>query len=149
MSFRLNWASLLKKKGTNSFGDLETKLNVKRDIKNKNDIELLVHTFYDRVKDDNLLSVVINEKMIPDWSGHLASMSEFWKTILLDKRPYEGKPAEKHLTLPITSHHFDRWITLFHVTLDDLYAGKQTEEAKYHAHKMAEVFRTKLHITGF
>lgn len=125
------------------------KATAKTDIRNREDIRLLVHTFYERVKNDDLLSAVINERTIPNWSDHLALISEFWQTILLDKSQYEGKPAEKHLDLPITSHHFDRWITLFHLTLDDLYEGKLAEEAKFHAHRMAEVFRSKLHLTRF
>jgi hemoglobin len=121
----------------------------KSDIRNSEDIRILISAFYERVKNDDLLASIINEKTIPNWSDHLESMSEFWKTILLDKSHYEGKPAEKHLHLPITSHHFDRWITLFHQTLDDLYEGSLTDEAKFQAHKMAEVFRTKLHLTRF
>ena len=127
----------------------QKKAAAKTDIRNREDIQLLVHTFYERVKNDDLLSGVINERTIHNWPDHLTLITEFWQTVLLDKSQYQGKPAEKHLDLPLTSHHFDRWITLFHLTLDDLYEGKLAEEAKFHAHRMAEVFRTKLHLTRF
>lgn len=129
--------------------NLYSKANTKRDIKNKEDIRLLIESFYGRVRNDDLLSPIINEKNIPDWSDHVSLVCEFWETILLNKNHYQGEPARKHLDLPINNHHFDRWITLFHLTLDELYAGEVAEVAKFQAHKMAEVLRTKLHLSGF
>ena len=128
---------------------LQTETNTKPDITSKEDIRLLIDAFYNRVRNDHLLSPIINEKNIPNWSGHLSLICEFWEAILFKKNYYEGEPVRKHLELSINSHHFDRWITLFHLTLDEMYAGKVTEEAKFQAHKMAEVFRTKLHLTRF
>jgi hemoglobin len=123
--------------------------SVKRDIEREEDIKTLVSTFYERVKNDSLLSAVINDHTISNWSDHLAVMCQFWQTILLNKEPYKGTPAKKHVDLPIENKHFDRWITIFHQTLDDLYTGPVTEEAKFHAHKMAEIFRYKLELTRF
>ena len=128
---------------------LQPKTNAKQDIRTREDIRFLIHSFYNRVRNDELLSPIINEKNIPAWSDHLSLTCEFWETILLNKTHYNAEAVQKHLELPITSHHFDRWVTLFHLTLDEFYAGKVTEEAKFQAHKMAEVFRTKLHLTGF
>src|SRR5688572_19308349 len=121
----------------------------KHDIGRIEDIKTLVFTFYERVKKDDLLSNVINDQTITNWPDHLALMCEFWQTILLNKEPYKGSPAKKHVDLQIENKHFDRWITVFHQTLDDLYAGPVTEEAKFHVHKMAEVFRCKLELTRF
>ncbi|HYI76196.1 MAG TPA: group III truncated hemoglobin [Chryseolinea sp.] len=119
----------------------------KNDIRNVEDIKILVFTFYERVKKDDLLSTIINDQTIPNWSDHLNLMSEFWQTVLLNKEPYKGTPAKKHVDLPIGNQHFDRWITVFHQTLDDLFSGPVTEEAKFQAHKMAEIFRYKLELT--
>lgn len=123
--------------------------SVKSDIENVEDIKILISTFYERAKGDALLSAVINDHTIANWSDHLSVMCQFWQTILLNKEPYKGTPAKKHVDLPIGNKHFDRWITIFHQTLDDLYAGPVTEEAKFHAHKMAEIFRYKLELTRF
>ena len=127
----------------------QSKPKLKGDLRNKEDIRLLIDTFYQRVKNDELLSPIINEKNIPNWSDHITVVCEFWEAALLNKSARPGEAAQKHLELPLTSHHFDRWVTLFHLTLDDLYAGHVAEEAKFQAHKMAEVFRTKLHLTRF
>lgn len=127
----------------------QSETNTKPDIRNKEDIRVLIDTFYRRVRNDDLLSPIINETNIPNWPEHVSLICEFWESILLNRNQYAGEPARKHLQLPINNHHFDRWVTLFHVTLDELYSGKTTEEAKFQAHKMAEVFRTKLHLTGF
>ena len=120
-----------------------------KDIERVEDIKLLVFTFYERVKKDELLSIIINDKTIPNWSDHLELMCQFWQTILLKKEPYKGTPAKKHVDLSLGNQHFDRWITLFHQTLDDLSRGPVAEEAKFHAHKMVEIFRYKLELTRF
>ena len=57
----------------------------KHDIRRIEDIKILVSTFYERVKKDDLLSTVINDQTITNWSEHLGLVCEFWEIILLNK----------------------------------------------------------------
>ena len=50
----------------------------------------------------------------------------------------------KHVSLPIYKEHFDRWVALFHQTIDELYAGNIADDAKQRAVKMSELFQGKL-----
>jgi hemoglobin len=109
---------------------------------------VLVDTFYERVRKDELLAPIFNER-IKDWGPHLETMYQFWQTLLLDQHTYRGAPFAKHLDLQIDNRHFDRWITLFHQTVDENFSGMVADEAKFRAIKIAEVFRYKLDLLRF
>lgn len=82
-------------------------------------IERLVRTFYERVRADAMLGPVFAAR-IADWEPHLARMCAFWESVALMSGTYHGSPMARHLPLPIDARHFDRWLTLFEKTADDL-----------------------------
>jgi hemoglobin len=53
---------------------------------------------------------------------------------LLGKDGYSGNPMEAHRRLhqkvALLEEHFDRWLKLFHETVDDHFAGLVAEDAK-------------------
>jgi hemoglobin len=71
-------------------------------------------------------------------------MYRFWQTLLLEEHTYYGSPFAPHAGLPITKEHFDRWLLLFHATLDGHFEGEKVTEAKIRASKMAEMFQYKI-----
>ena len=75
-------------------------------------IDLLVRTFYGKVRQDEVLAPVFDEK-ISDWEPHLVRMGEFWSSVALMSGVYHGRPMQKHLPLPVDARHFDRWLQLF------------------------------------
>jgi len=121
-------------------------LKMKKEINSIEDIHLLVDSFYERVRKDELLAPIFNEKII-EWPHHLDIMYRFWQTVLLNQNTYNGAPFLKHQSLPIERGHFERWLTLFHETVDTLYSGNIANEAKYKAGKIADVFRHKLGLS--
>jgi hemoglobin len=54
----------------------------------------------------------------------MPTMYSFWSSILLGEESYTGRPFPKHLPLPIKQKHFDRWLELFHQTINDNFEGK-------------------------
>ena len=115
-----------------------------KDIESLSDIQLLVNTFYERVKQNELLGPVFEEVVKGNWAPHLDKMYRFWQTILLDEHTYTGSPFAQHVKLPITAEHFQAWLTLFFATVDQLFSGIKAEEAKNRAAKMGEMFQYKL-----
>ena len=115
------------------------------DIKDKSDIKKVIDAFYTRVREDELLSPIF-QKRIPadDWQPHLDVMYNFWNTVIFAQEGYRGNPFSKHLNLGIEKLHFDRWINLFHQTVDDMYAGPNAIEMKERAVKMRMLFESKL-----
>ncbi|HYG15230.1 MAG TPA: group III truncated hemoglobin [Bacteroidia bacterium] len=107
-------------------------------------IKLLVDTFYGKVREDDLLADIFNNVIRDNWPVHLEKMYSFWQTVLLEEHTYSGVPFVPHAVLPIGKEHFDRWLQLFHATLDELFTGPKAEEARWRSIKMAEMFQFKL-----
>ena len=82
-------------------------------------IQLMVHTFYDRVRADPLIGPVFDAQ-VDDWDQHLEKLCAFWSNILLRTGRYQGRPMQKHLRLPIEAEHFDRWLALFRATASEI-----------------------------
>ncbi|RYZ95138.1 MAG: group III truncated hemoglobin [Sphingobacteriaceae bacterium] len=114
------------------------------DIITLEDIKNLVDTFYTKVQLDPVLAPVFNERIQGDWGPHLEKMYRFWQTILLEEYTYFGRPFPPHAQLPVDHTHFDTWIQLFYLTVDELFTGDKATEAKWRAGKMAEMFQAKL-----
>ena len=82
-------------------------------------IARVLHEFYLRVRRDLLLGDIFNAR-IADWGAHLERMGEFWSSIALASRRYHGHPLSKHLSLPVSAPHFDRWLELFTSTVREI-----------------------------
>ena len=40
----------------------------------------------------------------------------FWSSVALMSGQYHGRPMQVHLSLPVDSPHFDRWLEIFAAT---------------------------------
>lgn len=114
---------------------------MKHDIINREDIKLLVDSFYEKVQADALLAPVFNHV---DWPHHLPIMYNFWSSMLLGDQSYRGNPFQKHLPLPIQPKHFDRWLKLFKETVNELFSGEKAEEVMSRAESIAGIFQMRL-----
>lgn len=117
---------------------------MKTDISNMTDIKLLVDTFYDKIREDELLKDIFNTKIQDRWPEHLEKMYSFWQTVLLEEHTYYGSPFIPHAQLPVDVTHFERWLDLFFKTVDDLFEGEKAERAKWQGQRMAEIFHSKI-----
>jgi len=117
---------------------------IKNDIQTLDDIKLFVDTFYNKIRQDDLLAVIFNNKINDRWQQHLEKMYCFWQTVLLDEHTYFGSPFVPHAKLPVDKIHFERWIEIFNTTIDDLFIGEKAERAKWQGNRMAEMFQYKI-----
>ena len=115
------------------------------DILSLEDVKLLVNTFYGKVREDKLIGPIFDERIQDRWPEHLAKMYTFWQTVLLGEHTYYGSPFPPHAKLPVEKIHFERWLTLFSETLNELFTGEIAAEAMWRANKMAEMFQFKIH----
>ncbi len=116
----------------------------KQSILQLEDIKLLVDSFYGKVREDELLAPVFNNRIGDRWPAHLEKMYKFWQTVLLKEHTYFGSPFPPHALLPVNKKHFDEWLTLFYETVDENFTGEKAEEAKWRAARMAEMFQYKI-----
>ncbi len=114
------------------------------DIKHVEDVSNLVHTFYNRIREDELLGPIFNTRLENRWEEHLEKMVRFWQTILLGEHTYHGYPFHPHATMPISELHFSHWVKTFTQTVDDLFEGPIADEAKNRGQLMAKIFLHKI-----
>ncbi|MEP6645914.1 MAG: group III truncated hemoglobin [Saprospiraceae bacterium] len=111
------------------------------DITNEQDIKTLIDSFYQHVRQDDVIGYIFNDIANVDWSHHLPRMYAFWEFLLLGRDTYKGNPFEVHKKLnekvKLQSTHFDRWIQLFTQTVDEHFQGINAEEAKNKAKLIA------------
>jgi hemoglobin len=85
-------------------------------------VAAVVAAFYAKARRDEIIGPVFN-RVIPAERGpeHIATLTDFWSSILLGTQRYMGRPMPKHLAIPeLGDAHFQRWLTLFKQTAEDL-----------------------------
>lgn len=100
-------------------------------------IERLVRRFYDKVRDDEILGPVFDAR-ISDWETHLQRMFAFWSSVALMSGRYHGRPMQKHAPLPVDGRHFDRWLSLFQQTTQEVCPPTAAEHFVERAYRIAE-----------
>jgi len=116
----------------------------RKNISELDDIKLLVDSFYDKIREDDLLKDIFNNIIQDRWPEHLEKMYRFWQTVLLGDHTYFGSPFVPHAELPVEKRHFDRWMKLFVETVDTYFVGEKAERAKWQGDRMAEMFLHKI-----
>ena len=118
------------------------------DIATPADVERLVRAFYSRVFADPVIGWIFTDVAGLDLEEHLPRVAAFWETILLGAQTYRGGAfaahAAVHAKVRLRRGHFDRWLGLWHATVDELFAGPRAEVAKAHADRVARAFHERL-----
>ena len=121
---------------------------MKNDIESKKEIELLVDTFYSKVKADELIGYIFTDIAKVNWEKHLPDMYSFFENMLFYTGSYTGNPMELHKNInrlyPLTAEHFVRWNLLFTTTVDELFTGEKAELAKQRAKSISAVMQIKI-----
>ena len=115
-----------------------------KDILTIDDIKIMVDSFYTKIRKDELLGPIFNERIKDNWAAHLEKMYRFWQTVLLEEHTYNGSPFSPHASMPLFRNHFDKWMELFNQNIDEIFTGEKAEEAKWRGEKMAEMFHYKI-----
>jgi len=121
---------------------------MKTTISDRQTIELLVNTFYEKVQQDEQISYFFTMVVPVDWKKHLPIMYDFWENVLFHTGNFEGNLMQKHLLLhqksPLAPAHFERWLQLFTTTVDELFVGDNAEIIKQRAMSIATVMQLKI-----
>jgi len=91
-------------------------------VPTRDNIAQLVATFYGQIRRDPLLGPVFAQALDGRWDSHLPKMVDFWSSLVLGEKAYQGNLKATHQALSgITPGHFERWLALFLDTVDQLY----------------------------
>lgn len=85
-------------------------------------IRAVVDQFYADARRDPVIGPVFNRVIAPEaWPHHLATIADFWSSMLLGTGRYAGRPMPKHMAIPeLSDAHFMRWLALFRRTVEEL-----------------------------
>lgn len=121
---------------------------MKKDIKNRHDIELIVNRFYGKVMKDELISPFFTDLLKLDMNKHIPVMYDFWENVLFYTGKYEGNPMAKHQVIhglsKLKMEHFQRWLSLFSETVKENFKGKNAKTIVEKAVNIGTVMQVKL-----
>lgn len=87
---------------------------------NEEMIRKVVFAFYDRIRADAVLGPIF-AKEITEWDPHLEKMCDFWSSMLLMTKRYDGRPVPAHVKIPgLDKEHFGHWLALFRQTAQEI-----------------------------
>jgi hemoglobin len=122
-------------------------MTTKKDISNREDIKLMVNSFYEELQKDEELNHMFNEVAKLDWDSHLPKMYDFWESIIFRNAVYSGNPMRVHKQVHALQHFtkkmFTSWLAIFNQNMDRLFVGKNADEAKVRALSIATMIQLK------
>ncbi|UTA69866.1 group III truncated hemoglobin [Emticicia sp. 21SJ11W-3] len=117
------------------------------DIQNRADIENLVKSFYNKVHKDADLAPVF-EMPENEWDRHLTRVVNFWENWLFQTGSYDGGMMwvhmEAHKKHGLTTERFEKWLALWFISTDTLFAGPRAEFVKKKALEIGHIMNAKM-----
>lgn len=120
-------------------------MEAKTDIQTPEHVQLMVNSFYEKVKLNQVLSPFFKDL---NWEKHLPTMYKFWGNIVFYNGEYTGNPMAVHKKLneqkPLFEEAFQNWIQLFYQNIDEHFAGPNAELIKLRAASIAQIMVLKI-----
>lgn len=108
-------------------------------------IRHLVDSFYAKVRADPELGPIFERAIPGDWAPHLATMHDFWSSVMLTSGRYKGNPVAVHLRVEgIEPQLFARWLALFDETCRELFDDDVADTFRVKAARIAESLKLAL-----
>ena len=106
----------------------------KPDMDSRENIEMFVDRFYERLLADEQLAPIFVDVAEIDLAVHLPHIKDYWCKLLLGEKSYQRHTMNIHRQLhgkrPLQGRDFQRWLEFFTTTADTWFAGERTERAK-------------------
>ncbi|MFZ2510857.1 MAG: group III truncated hemoglobin [Gordonia sp. (in: high G+C Gram-positive bacteria)] len=111
------------------------------DLADRSDVVELLGDFYNRAFHDELLQPVFVDAAQMDLAAHLPAITDFWCKAVLKEGEYRRNVFEPHRELheliALEPRLFERWLALWHNTIDDRHAGSHADLAKLQGARIA------------
>ena len=118
------------------------------DIKNINDIKILLDTFYTKVLKDEVIGYIFTDIAKLNVEKHMPILYAFWDSVIFGTANYKGNAMLTHIELnkkeALTDAHFDRWQMLYFETVDELFVGEKANLAKDRVKAMRFLMQMKI-----
>ena len=121
---------------------------MKKDIDNRDDILLLMKSFYQKLLSDPSISYIFTDVAKIDLEAHLPILVDFWDMVLFQSDTYQKNALQLHMHLhkqsPFKAEHFTTWVEYFNQTVDELFEGDIALLAKQRAKSIATIMQIKM-----
>ena len=119
-----------------------------RDIQTRDDLHLVMSEFYLKLLADSKISFIFIKVAKIDLASHLLELVDFWEQILFNTGNYKKNVLQIHTDLnqkiKLSEEHFTIWLNYFNLTIDENFAGQNSENMKTRALSIATVMKIKL-----
>jgi truncated hemoglobin YjbI/tellurite resistance-related uncharacterized protein len=107
----------------------------------------LLDRFYARVRADAELGPVFNDA-VEDWDHHLATLADFWSSVMLTSGRYKGNPMAMHLRHAnrIPSEMFGRWLAIWTETTNETMSPPVAAVMQAKAARIAQSLDAAIHF---
>ncbi len=121
---------------------------MKNDISGRSDIEKLLQEFYTRAFADDLIGRFFTEVVPLNLETHIPRITDFWESIIFNTQGYRKNVMEVHQHIhhlsSIKKEHLDRWLKIFHATIEERFEGNRATLMKHRATSIATLMNIKL-----
>ncbi|MBX7243207.1 MAG: group III truncated hemoglobin [Bacteroidia bacterium] len=121
---------------------------MKKDIETMEDIQFLVNSFYQKVRNDDTIGHFFSGLSPEKWAVHLKVMYGFWHNAIFFSGLYSGNPMETHQRInsvfPMEQKHFERWNQLFTETAESLFEGQNNDRLIQTAITISTIMQLKI-----
>lgn len=119
-------------------------------LETREDIELLVNSFYEKVIKDDTIGFFFKDVVKVDFAQHLPKMYSFWESILFGQMTYKGNPMGAHFPIneleAMEQKHFERWLQLWRQTIMENFSGENADIAITKSENIAKLMSYKMEV---
>ena len=119
----------------------------KQDISSREDISLLVHTFYEKIHADPFMAPVF-QMPTEEFERHVQRTINFWENWLFQTGNYDGGMMwvhiQKHQEHPMTKKHFEHWLAWWFHSTHLLFEGPKATFVKEKALEIGNLMLNRL-----
>jgi hemoglobin len=118
------------------------------DIRNQEDLYLLVNEFYKRLLIDDAINYIFTDVVKIKIEEHLPILVTFWSQAILGTGGYTNNLTQIHLEVNrkehLTPELFKIWLNHFESSVNELFCGSNAEKIKTNALNIATVLQIKI-----
>jgi hemoglobin len=107
-----------------------------------------MRTFYESALADEVIGYIFTDVAKLDLEVHLPIIGDFWESLLFGTGAYQSHGRNPliihralHLKERLTPAHFDRWLRIFELSVDQQFSGERAEMIKKRANSIAAQFQ--------
>ena len=118
------------------------------DIQNKDDLNILVRNFYDKLLSDEAISYIFTNVVKVNLEHHLPVLVTFWAQVILGTGGYTNNLTQIHLDINVKEYLspqlFTIWLNHFNLAVDENFKGENSEKIKTQALSLATILQIKI-----